>query len=85
MKRRYISYVHVYYNVVKHNKTGDRVTNNSLFKTTVVGENEEEARSLPTFDRLMKNLQQEVSANSSEAVITKIEFIERLSKTMYEV
>ena len=77
--------MHVYYNVVKHNKTGDRVTNNSLFKTTVVGENEEEARSLPTFDRLMKNLQQEVSANSSEAVITKIEFIERLSKTMYEV
>ena len=52
MKRRWIWYAHIYYDVIRQLKDKNRVVNSSVLKTTIVGGRKSEAESLPTYKRV---------------------------------
>jgi hypothetical protein len=85
MKRRWIWYAHIYYDVIRQLKDKNRVVNSSVLKTTIVGGSKSEAESLPTYKRTMNYLKGKVTTKNDIVKVTKIEFINRLTKTMYEV
>ena len=84
-KRRWIWYVHIYYDVIRQLKDRNRVVNSSVLKTTMIGESQAEAESLSTYKRTMNYLKGKVTTKNDIVKVTKIEFMNRLTKTMYEV
>ncbi len=85
MKRRWIWYAYIYYDVIRQLKDKNRVVNSSVLKTTIVGESKLEAESLSTYKRTMNYLKSKATTKNDIVKVTKIEFINRLTKTMYEV